>query len=152
MILLLTGLGQPPPGLENFSQKSQIFNFFYLRVKKISSGRDKAVSALYLLWVRGKLSSSLVKAIDIEYIDHCLSSWKNLHCSKLMVYQQLNLCGLAGSAVGKPPLWFLVACVVYVFNVYDVAPHSHTKPLYPLHHLNLSESGEYQVTTFVLYI
>jgi len=102
MILLLTGLGQPPPGLENFSQKSQIFNFFYLRVKKISSGRDKAVSALYLLWVRGKLSSSLVKAIDIEYIDHCLSSWKNLHCSKLMVYQQLNLCGLAGSAVGKP--------------------------------------------------
>jgi len=35
-----------------------------------------------------------------------------------MVYQQLNQCGLAGWAVGKPPLWFLVACVVYVFNVY----------------------------------
>jgi len=37
-----------------------------------------------------------------------------------MVYQQLNLCGLAGSAVGKPPLWFLVACVVYVFDVYVI--------------------------------
>jgi len=36
-----------------------------------------------------------------------------------MVYQQLNLCGLAWSAVGKPPLWFLVGCVVYVFDVYD---------------------------------
>jgi len=44
-----------------------------------------------------------------------------------MVYQQLNQCGLAGSAVGKPPLRFLVACVVYVFDVYGPNPYKKDK-------------------------
>jgi len=42
-----------------------------------------------------------------------------------MVDQQLNLCGLDGSAVGKPPLWFLVACMVYAFDVYDLYARGH---------------------------
>jgi len=37
---MLLGLGQPPLGLENFSQKSQILNFFPFG-KKISFGRVK---------------------------------------------------------------------------------------------------------------
>jgi len=62
-----------------------------------------------------------IQARDIKFMTThlCLSSWKNFHNSKLMVYRQLNRSGFAGSAVGKPPLSFLVACVVYVFDVYD---------------------------------
>jgi len=35
--------GQPPSGLENFSQKSQIFQFLYLWVKKNLSGLDQKI-------------------------------------------------------------------------------------------------------------
>jgi len=65
MGLRQVGLGQPPLGLENFLQKSQIFQFFPFRSKKYNWVGSKntwvnAGSAPYLLRVRSMLVLSQI--------------------------------------------------------------------------------------------